>query len=165
MNKITTMKAFNQVLSSLSLAQQRQVGARFIANVLDLTDGRCTQHAQIIAEKPDVSVEELENAYRAVRSVYVSTHPRSDLAELDYKKQSAHFVAEACMVCLAPTYEEYHTHHLAEKVAGYCRMARICSSIPHEEELPTFTHAEEALKKEMDGQFQILNDFLENLQG
>ncbi len=161
MDKITSNEAFKQALSSLSLAQQRQVGARFIAHVLDLTDGSCTQHAQNIAEKSDVTAEELENAYRAVHSVYVATHPRSDLAELDYKKQAAHFVAEACMVCLAPTYEKSHTHHLAGKVAGYCRMARICSSIQHDEEYPKFMNAEESLKKEMDAQHQILSEFLE----
>lgn len=162
MGKISSGGDFKQSLSSLSLAQQRQVGARFIANVLDLTDGRCTEHAQKIAEKRDVSTEELENAYRAVHAVYVATHPRSDLSVLDYTKQAAHFVAEACMVCVAPTYEERHTHHLAEKVAGYCRMARICSSIQHEEEYPKFLDAEDALKKEIDAQYRILSEFLEN---
>ena len=162
MNKISSKDDFKKALYSLSLAQQRQVGARFIANVLDLTDGSCTKHAQGIAEKSDITAEELENAYRAVHSVYVATHPLSGLSELNYKKQAAHFVAEACMACLAPTYEKSHTHHLAEKVAGYCCMARICSSIQHEDEYPKFLNAEESLKKEMDAQYQILSEFLEN---
>jgi hypothetical protein len=160
--KITSNEAFKQALSSLPLSLQRQIAAKFIANVLDLTDGSCTQHAQFIAEKDNVTAEELENAYHAVHSVYVATHPRSDLSELDFKKQAAHFVTEACMVCLAPTYEEYRTHHLAEKVAGYCRMARICSNIQHEEELPKFVDAEAALKMEMDAQYEVLNKFMEN---
>jgi len=160
-DKITSKEVFRKALSSLSLARQRQVGARFIANVLDLTDGRCTEHAQKVAEKSDVTPEELENAYHAVHSIYVATHPRSGFSVLDFRQQAAHFVAEACMVCLAPTYEEYGTHHLAEKVAGYCRMARICSSIQHEEEYPRFMNAEESLKKEMDAQYQILSAFLE----
>jgi len=161
-DKISSNDDFNKALSSLSLAQQRQVGARFIANVLDLTDGSCTQHAQKIAEKSDVTAEELENAYHAVHSIYVATHPRSGFSELDFRKQAAHFVAEACMVCLAPTYEERHTHHLAEKVAGYCRMARICSSIQHEDEYPKFLNAEESLEKEIDVQYQLLSEFLES---
>jgi hypothetical protein len=159
--KITNNYAFNQALSSLSLVQQRQVGARFIAHVLDLTDGSCTQHAQQIAEKRDVTAEELENAYRAVHSIYVATHPRSDLSQLDFKKQAAHFVTEACMACLAPTYEEYQTHHLAEKVAGYCRMARICSSIQHEEDYPKFSDAESSLVQEIEAQYQIINEYLQ----
>jgi len=160
-DKITSNEVFNKALSSLSLARQRQVGARFIANVLDLTDGSCTKHAQSIAEKSDVTPEEIENAYHAVHSIYVRTHPRSHLSVLDFKKQGAHFVAEACMVCLAPNYQEVHTHHLAEKVAMYCRMARTCSSIQHEEEYPSFMDAEESLKTEMDAQYKILNEFLE----
>ena len=111
MEKITTNEAFNKALSSLPLSQQRRVGARFIANVLDLTDGSCTKHAQRVAEKSDITAEELQNAYQAVHSIYVITHPRSDLSELDFKKQAAHFVAEACMACLAPTYEHYRSHH------------------------------------------------------
>ena len=161
MPKITTNEAFKEALSSLSLAQQRQVGARFIANVLDLTDGSCTRHAQSVAEKSDLTAEELENAYHAVHSVYVATHPQSGFSELDFRKQAAHFVAEACMVCLAPTYHEVHTHYLAEKVAMYCRMARTCASIQHEEEYPKLANAEESLKKEMQAQYQILSEFLE----
>lgn len=162
MDKITSNEAFKKALSSLSLAQQRQVGAKFISNVLDLTEGSCTKNAQMVAERNDLTAEELENAYHAVHSVYVATQPRSDISGLDYKKQAAHFVAEACMICLAPTYEEYRAHHLAEKVAGYCRMARMCSSIQHEEEYPIFSDAEESSKKEIDTQYRILTEFLEN---
>lgn len=162
MDKINTSEAFKQALSSLPLIQQRQIGAKFIVNVLDLTDGTCARHIRDIAEKSDVTVEELENSYRSVHSVYVATHPRSDMSELDYRKQAAHFVAEACMACLAPTYEEYRTHHLAEKVAGYCQMARICSSIRHDEEHPSFAGAEEALKKEVAAQYRIVNQYLES---
>jgi hypothetical protein len=162
-DKVTNNEGFKQALSSLPLTQQRQIGAKFIVNVLDLTDGMCARHIQDIAERSDLTVDELENAYRSVHSVYVVTHPRSDLSELDYGKQAAHFVAEACMACLAPTYEEYRTHHLAEKVAGYCQMARICSSIRHDQETPSFKEAEEALKKELNAQHRILNEYLESL--
>jgi hypothetical protein len=97
-----------------------------------------------------------KNTYRTVHSIYVTTHPYSNLSELDFKKQAAHFVAEACMVFVAQTCEKSHNHHLAEKMAGYCRMARICSSIQHKAEYPKFMDAEEALKREMDVQYQIL---------
>ena len=160
METISSSEAFHKALSSLSLAQQRQVGARFIAHVLDLTDGRCTRHAQQVAETSDISPEKLESAYRAVHSVYVSTHPRSDLSPMDFKQQAAHFVSEACMICLAPTYEGGTSHHLAEKVANYCRMARICSSIEHGGEYPELGESEGAIKKEMDAQYGILSEFL-----
>ena len=91
MDKITNIESFKKALSSLTLAQQRQVGARFVANVLDLTDGRCTQQAQSIAEKSDITPEELEMAYRAVHAVYVTTHPRSHFSELDLRSTGCTF--------------------------------------------------------------------------
>ena len=58
---------------------------------MDLAEGHCTEHARKVAETSDVSTEELENAYRAVHSIDVATNPLSDLSELDYTKQAAHF--------------------------------------------------------------------------
>ena len=48
MTKITTNQAFKEALNSLTLAQQRAVGARFIENVLDLADESCIKQAQSI---------------------------------------------------------------------------------------------------------------------
>ncbi|MGB5453376.1 MAG: hypothetical protein WBM71_00685 [Sedimenticolaceae bacterium] len=162
MENIISSEAFHKALSSLSLAKQRQVGAKFIAHVLDLTDGRCKEYAQKVAEKSDITPEAMESAYRAVHAVYVATHPHSDLSPMDFHKQAAHFVAEACVVCLAPTYEGGAAHHLAEKVANYCRMARICSSVEHGGEYPKFADAEESIKDEMDAQYGILSEFLKS---
>jgi hypothetical protein len=97
MPKITTNEAFREALSSLTLAQQRAVSARFIENVLDLAHESCIKQAQAILGKIDeISAEELEKAYHATHSVYVHTYPRSDLSLLDYKQQAEHFVADAC---------------------------------------------------------------------
>ena len=161
MSKISTSEDFRKALSSLSLAQQRQVGARFVANVLDLTDDPHVKRGQEIAGKSGVTGEELIDAYHKVHTVYVATHMRSGFIELDYAKQAAHFVAEACMVCLAPTYHEAHTYHVADRVAMYCQMARTCSAIQHEGEYPRFTGVEEAVKKLVDSQYQILSEYLD----
>jgi hypothetical protein len=77
------------------------------------------------------------------------------------QQQAKHFVAEACMTCVAPVYGEAKTCHLAQKVAMYCRMARTCSNMNHEEENPDFSKAEEATKKSIEEQYAILQDFLE----
>jgi len=45
MTKITTNEAFKESLNSLTLVQQRAVGARFIANVLDLAHDSCIKQA------------------------------------------------------------------------------------------------------------------------
>jgi hypothetical protein len=160
MHPIRDSEAFHRALASLPLASQRQVGARFIAHVADLSDGQVAQYTGAVADNPRITPEELQGAFRAARSVYVETHPDSDLSVLDFHRQAAHFVAEACMACLAPTYESSPTHHLAERVANYCRMARVCANVPHDAEYPPLSDAEAALKSEIDAQYEVLTDFL-----
>lgn len=160
MQTISNDKAFREALSALPLMQQRRLSAGFIENVADLTDGECVGYVREIMKKPAVTAEDLCDAYQAVHAIYVATHPRSGFHKLDFQKQAAHFVAEACLVCLAPTYDEIMTHHLADKAAMYCRMARTCATLPHEDESPSFAGAEQAMKQEMQAQYRILSDFL-----
>ena len=81
---------------------------------------------------------------------------------LVWEKQAEHFIAEACMTCLAPAYPEAKTHHLAQSVSMYCLMARTCASINHEGNYPTFGTSEDVVKKEINEQYRIVNEFLEN---
>jgi hypothetical protein len=164
MTNITTNEAFREALGSLTLTQQRAVSARFIENVLDLAHESCIKQAQAILGKIDqISAEELEKAYRSTHSVYVHTYPRSDLSPLDYKQQAEHFVAEACVHCLAPTYYDAKKHHLAERVSTYCIMARTCASVDHEGNYPKFTETEDLVKKEIDAQYEILSKYLDSI--
>jgi len=160
MDAIMDVKTFKQKLVSLPLSKQRLVGAKFIANVMDLTVDPRLRSALNVASNPDAVPEELQLAYYAAHSAYVENNPRSGLDEMDWKKQAAHFVSEALMVCLAPTYGEAQKHHLAEKVATYCQMARICSSVNHQGDYPSFASADAAVKQEAQVQFRILTDFL-----
>ena len=162
MSKITTNESFMNALASLSLQQQRLVGASFIKNVLDLTEDKHIIHAQSIAATSDAKAEDLLDAYHSVHTSYVKTNPRSGLNALDWAKQAEHFVAEACMTCLAPAYQEASTHHLAQRVSMYCLMARTCASINHEGNYPTFETSEEVVKREVNEQYRIVNEFLEN---
>ena len=164
MVKITTNQAFREALGSLTLAQQRAVSARFIEHVLDLAHKSCINQAQSILGKMDqISAEDLEEAYHSVHSVYVHTYPRSDMSLLDYKQQAEHFVAEACMHCLAPTYYDAERHHLAERVSTYCIMARTCASVDHEGNYPKFRETEDLVKKEIDAQYEILSKYLASI--
>jgi hypothetical protein len=160
MSEISGQKSFQDALSGLNVTQQRQIGARFIAHVLDLTDEPVLQQAQQVAARAGVTAEELLDAYHSVHAIYTKTHPRSDLSELDYRKQSMHFVAEACLVCLSPTYPEAKVHRLAEKTAMYCRMARTCASIMHDEDRPDLKNTETALQEEINAQYKITGDIL-----
>lgn len=162
MSKITTNEGFIDALSSLSLQQQRLVGAGFIKNVLDLTDDKHIIHAQSIAATSDAKAEDLLDAYHSVHTSYVQTNPRSDMHALVWEKQAEHFIAEACMNCLAPAYPEASKHHLAQRVSMYCLMARTCASINHEGDYPTFETSEEIMKREVNEQYRIVNEFLGN---
>jgi len=162
MSKVTGTKSFQEALSRLSVSQQRQLGARFIANVLDLTENPSLKRAQETAANPQVTAEQLVDSYHTVHAIYTRTHPRSDLSELDYTKQAAHFVAEACLMCLSPTYPETTIHHIAEKTAMYCRMARTCASIKHDEDAPQLGESEKAIQQEIDAQHRMANEFLDS---
>lgn len=160
MPDISNEKAFAEALSGLPLMQQRRLAARFIENVADLANAECVKRVQEVMAKSSVTAEQMLDAYQRVHAIYVATHPRSDLSELNFDKQAAHFVAEACLVCLAPTYDEIRTHHLAEKAAMYCRMARTCATLSHGEGFPGFADAEQAMRQEIQAQYRILSDFL-----
>jgi hypothetical protein len=41
-------------------------------------------------------------------------------------------------------------------------MARTCASINHEGDYPTFETSEEVVKKEVNEQYRVLNEFLDN---
>jgi hypothetical protein len=162
MSQVKGHKSFQEVLSALTVAQQRQISARFIEHVLDLTDEPRLKTAQQTAAKSGVTAEELVDAFHSVHAVYTQTHPRSDLSELDYTKQAIHFIAEACLVCLSPTYQEAKIHRIAEKAAMYCRMARTCASIMHDEDQPDLGETEKALQNEIKSQYTIVNEYLSN---
>ena len=160
MSEVKGHKSFQEALSGLTVAQQRQIGARFIAHVLDLTDEPRLKDAQELAAQPGLTAEELVDAYHSVHAIYIRTHPRSDLSELDYTKQAVHFIAEACLMCLSPTYPEARVHRIAEKGAMYCRMARTCASIMHDEDHPDLGDTEKALQQEIETQYRLVNEFL-----
>jgi hypothetical protein len=154
-------KSFKETISSLTVTQQRRIAAKFIEKVLDLADERCLENIVKLFSNQDMNAQDLDAAYSRARSIYIDTHPHSGLSELNFMRQAKHFVAEACMTCVAPVYGEAKTCHLAQKVSMYCRMARTCSNMDHEAESPDFSKAEEATKKSIDEQYAILQDFLE----
>lgn len=87
-------------------------------------------------------------------------HRYPGTSTLDYAKQAEHFIAEACLVCLSPVYEETKIHHLAQKAAMYCCMARTCAGIKHDEELPSLALSQDMLAKEIQDQYRLLSEFL-----
>jgi hypothetical protein len=160
MTQANSQQAFQQALADLPVRKQRQVGAKFIGNVLDLTQEPRFRDVLAVLAKPALTAGELMDAYHSIHALYVQTHPRSDLSQLDYARQAEHFIAEACLVCLSPVYEETKVHHMAQKAAMYCCMARTCAGIKHDEEAPQLVQSQEMLAKEIQDQHRLLSDFL-----
>lgn len=160
---ISTMKAFKEALARLSLDQQRIVAARFVADVLDLTDDARIKQAQKVAADPSATPETLMSAYHSAWHAAIESSVHSDLELIDWKKQTAHFVAKACAESLAPVHPGISWRHLALNAASHCRMARLCDSIEHEEEEPNLTIAEGALKNQIQAQFQILSAYINEI--
>ena len=161
MAKITTRTEFKQALESLSLEEQRVVAARFVADVLDLTDDARVKQAQQVAADPNAEPEALMSAYHLAWRAAVESSVHSDLERVDWHKQTAHFVAKACAESLAPAHQGITWRHLASNVAAHCHMARLCASIEHEAERPSLSGAETALNKQIETQFEILSAYLE----
>jgi hypothetical protein len=161
MTKISTMKEFRETLDGLSLEQQRVVAADFVADVLDLTDDERVKQAQKIAADPNAAPDALMSAYHLAWHAAVESSIHSDMELLDWRKQTAHFVAKACAESLAPAHTGITTRHLAYNVACHCRMARLCSSVEHEAAKPSLAAAEGALNKQIQTQFDKLGRFLE----
>ena len=65
LGKIGTRKEFTKALESLSLDQQRIVAARFVADVLDLTDDDRVKQAQRVAADGNATPEALMLAYHS----------------------------------------------------------------------------------------------------
>lgn len=159
MAQVENSEDLKKTLSTLTLAQQRQIGAQFITRVLDLTDGSCDELVKKVAAQGDISDEDLDAVHHAAQQYFAATNLRP-YAEVDYRQQAAHFVANALVVCAGPVYGGHKANHLAELIAGYCRMARTCAAFPHEEGSPSLADAEASLQKEVEGQYKIVNAFL-----
>lgn len=155
--------SFTQKLSSLSVVQQRQLAAQFIRNTLNLANEPALKNIADLAGRADITKSDLEEGYYQAHSIYVATNPHSGLTELNFDVQAKHFIAEACMTCLSPKNEGAQPCHLAQKVAMYCRMARTCASIAHEDEAPDFSLAEEAMRKTIEEQYAVLQTFLDSM--
>jgi hypothetical protein len=87
------------------------------------------------------------------------TNPQSDLQEMDFARQAAHFVTAACLVSLSPAGKSDAPVHLAQKVAMYCRMARTCSSMYHDDDAPDFSALGSVVERLVAGQYRQAETF------
>jgi hypothetical protein len=117
---------FKRAIDGLSLAQQRQVGALLVERVLQFYNDERIQRAVRLAKTPDISDEELQDAYRAAKSASVESFARCG-ADGNWRDQAGHFVANAALACVSSGGAA--KKNLAWEAATSSRMACTCENI------------------------------------
>ena len=94
MTAFASDKELKATLSSLSAVRQRQLGAMFVANVLDLGDAARLKPALGVAQDSNASTDALRDAFRTAKSIAVDSYTVCG-SDTDWLRQAGHFVASA----------------------------------------------------------------------
>ena len=149
MTAISNENHFREALGKLSLAEQRQVGARFVNDVISFADDDRVAFAVRTAENSKATEAELTAAFKGARAAALDYHTRCG-ADADWKDQAGYFVARAASVITTP--EKGATgDEPAWKAAVNCRMANTCILIEGESE---------AGPREIEKQYAILESYI-----
>ena len=116
---------FKGALNQLSVAEQRQIAARFSQGVLPLCKDRRVAAAVHAALRAGISDDELAVLHQAARSACVDSYTQCGHVT-DWLNQAGHFVAEAAAACVMPA---ERGANLAWDAAMRARMARTCEAI------------------------------------
>ena len=148
MSAISNDNAFREALSGLDVVQQREVGSRFVENVLSLSDDpRVAQSLQAATDK-EIGDAALSLARRSIKAASLDAHTRCG-ADGEWTDQAGYFVARAAEACLEP---EGRSKAPAWKAAMSARMARTCLAVDSEED----SHDSES-----QAQYEILTRYLD----
>jgi hypothetical protein len=116
---------FKAALGELSRAGQRLVAARFVENVLALSQDTRVKSTITAAKRTDITEDELDAAVLSAKKASVDSFTQCG-HECDWNKQAGHFVAEAALACIKPAEPGGNP---AWDAAMHARMARTCKSI------------------------------------
>mgnify|MGYP006921592128 CR=1 FL=1 len=150
--KISNDQEFKDALNSLSLDQQRLLGARFVNSVIALVDNPRLSSALGIAIDPESDQQACNDAYKVAKSIATKTYTACG-RDADWALQAEHFVAAACAAALTPQALMTERFSPAWKAAIQSRMARNCIMIGDET-------AE--VENEAERQYRLTLDFLDN---
>lgn len=129
MTSIQSDSEFRAALSELSLAQQRQVGKRFIDHVIELSDNpRVTKAVTFVAASGLPAAAEIADGYKAAKAAAIDSYTLCG-HEGDWRRQASHFVAAAAAACLTPEPQAGPAGSIAWSTAMNARMARVCARI------------------------------------
>lgn len=129
--KISNDQEFKNALNSLSLEQQRLLGARFVNSVIGLIDNPRLSSALGIAMDPESDQQACNDAYKVAKSIATKTYTACG-RDADWVLQAEHFVAAACAAALTPKAVMTERFSPAWKAAIQARMARNCIMIGDE---------------------------------
>ena len=144
---ISNDKDFKSALASLSTAQQRQVAARFVQRVFQLSNDARIKSALDAAGRADIADAELALASQAANTARVESFTRCG-RETDWNAQAGHFVAKAAVACVKPAEAG---DNLAWDAAMQARMARTCQTV---------AEGSGTDNREAEEQYRILEAFL-----
>lgn len=150
MATVSNDQELRQTLEGLGLDQQRQAGALFVMNVMELCSEERLKRAVQVAVTGDATEDELEAAYKVANKVWLDKHARCG-ADCSWEDQASYFVARAAAACLAPQKKSFGSGP-AWQAAMSCRMARTCIVAAEVDSGASST--------ENDKQYAIMNEFL-----
>ena len=144
---ISNDKDFKATLAGLPVARQRQVAARFVQRVFDLSKDVRVKAALEVAGRADISDAELTVVSQAANTARVESFTQCG-KETDWGAQAGLFVAKVAVACVgAPA----PGSNLAWDAAMQARMARTCQTV---------ATGEGTENREAEEQYRILEAFL-----
>jgi len=148
MIEITNDAEFRKALDGLDATRQRQVGARFVENVIALCSDHRIARALKVAGDSEVTQEELADALKTARATTFDCHARCG-SEGDWSEQAGYFVARAATAALTPIGQM--PSGPAWQAALSSRMAQTSKSI---------VTGDDTAGQEAKQQYRILSEFL-----
>jgi hypothetical protein len=147
-NRITNDQTLRDAISQLSSEQQRVLAGKFVGSVVHLSADPRVARAIAVATNPDISPQELESTYKAVKAFATQTYTACG-RDADWSAQAEHFVAAAAAASLST--EETEGSKGAWRAAMQARMAKNCEMI---------LNNEGGLANESEKQYQLAEAFL-----
>ena len=149
---INNDQEFKKALAGLSVAEQRELAAQFVASVSSLCPDPLIERALKTISDKQHSDSDYNEIYQRIKSLSVKTYTSCG-DDADWAAQAAHFVAGAAKAWLTPEEQLDNKNNLAWKCAMQSRMAKNCAMIESDEEF---------VDNEAQKQYTISNDYLSN---
>lgn len=131
MSSISNDQELRAALEKLPLADQRLLGARFAASVLNLSNNDRLAKVAETAMEPDLADTERDETFKTAKSIAVQTYTACG-SDADWAAQAEHFVAMAYVAVLTPEPQIVTRTNLAWKAAIQARMAKNCAMIEND---------------------------------